>query len=84
MRRSIAWLRRDMRLTDNRFLTAATEASERVWAVFVVDPRILEIHAAATGRIATPIVEVARRRRSQACGRTEVPYTSPKPLRDTP
>ena len=52
MRRSIAWLRRDLRLTDNRVLAEATVASERVWPVFVVDPRILEIHAAATGRIA--------------------------------
>jgi len=52
MRRSIAWLRRDLRLTDNRVLAAATGASERVWPVFVFDPQILEIHSAAAGRVA--------------------------------
>jgi deoxyribodipyrimidine photo-lyase len=52
MRRSIAWLRRDLRLTDNCVLSAATDASERVWPVFVVDPQQLDTHAAAPGRVA--------------------------------
>jgi len=51
MRRSIAWLRRDLRLSDNRVLAAATEA-ERTWAVFVVDPALLDRHAGAPGRVA--------------------------------
>jgi deoxyribodipyrimidine photo-lyase len=51
-RRAIAWLRRDLRVTDNRTLEAATREAERVWPVFVVDPAQLERHAAARGRIA--------------------------------
>ena len=49
---AIAWFRRDLRLTDNRMLAAATDAAERVWPVFVVDPALMATHAAATGRIA--------------------------------
>ena len=48
----IAWFRRDLRVTDNRMLAAATDAAERVWPVFVVDPELMATHAAATGRIA--------------------------------
>jgi deoxyribodipyrimidine photo-lyase len=51
-RRAIAWLRRDLRLTDNRTLETATREAERVWPVFVVDPAQLERHAAAPGRVA--------------------------------
>ncbi len=50
MRRSIAWLRRDLRLADNRVLATATDASERAWPVFVVDPNLRKAHAAAAGR----------------------------------
>jgi deoxyribodipyrimidine photo-lyase len=51
-RRAIAWFRRDLRLTDNRTLSAATDAADRVWPVFVADPTLLELHGAAPGRVA--------------------------------
>jgi deoxyribodipyrimidine photo-lyase len=51
-RRAIAWFRRDLRLTDNRMLAAATREAARVWPVFVADPDLLATHAAAGGRIA--------------------------------
>lgn len=51
-RRAIAWFRRDLRLTDNRMLEAATRGAERVWPVFVADPELLGVHAAAAARIA--------------------------------
>jgi deoxyribodipyrimidine photo-lyase len=51
-RRAIAWLRRDLRLADNRTLEAATRHAARVWPVFVRDPAELERHAAARGRAA--------------------------------
>ncbi|HEX2883505.1 MAG TPA: deoxyribodipyrimidine photo-lyase [Candidatus Limnocylindria bacterium] len=51
-RRAIAWFRRDLRVTDNRMLEAATHDADRVWPVFVADPELLERHAAATGRLA--------------------------------
>ncbi len=51
-RRAIAWFRRDLRLTDNRMLEAATRNADRVWPVFVSDPALLKTHATATGRIA--------------------------------
>jgi deoxyribodipyrimidine photo-lyase len=51
-RRAIAWFRRDLRLTDNRMLEAATRGTDRVWPVFVADPDLLDAHAAATARIA--------------------------------
>jgi deoxyribodipyrimidine photo-lyase len=50
--RAIAWFRRDLRLTDNRVLEAATRAAERVWPVFVADPELLERHRGAPGRTA--------------------------------
>ena len=50
-RRAIAWFRRDLRLTDNRMLEAATRGADRAWPVFVADPDLLETHAAATARI---------------------------------
>jgi deoxyribodipyrimidine photo-lyase len=50
--RSIAWLRRDLRLTDNLVLLSATDHSERAWPVFVVDPAMLSRHAAASARVA--------------------------------
>ena len=50
--RAIAWFRRDLRLTDNRMLEAATRQTERVWPVFVADPALLDAHAAATARSA--------------------------------
>lgn len=50
--RTIAWFRRDLRLTDNRMLEAATRDAERVWPVFVADPDLLREHAAATARLA--------------------------------
>ncbi|MDQ2673747.1 MAG: deoxyribodipyrimidine photo-lyase, partial [Chloroflexota bacterium] len=59
MRRSIAWLRRDLRLTDNRVLAAATETAERSWAVFVVDPHLIQAHSAARGRLAWFAASVA-------------------------
>ena len=51
-RRAIAWFRRDLRLTDNRMLEAATRVADRVWPVFVVDPDLLDAHATATARVA--------------------------------
>lgn len=51
-RRAIAWFRRDLRLTDNRMLEAATRRAERVWPVFVADPELLDAHAPASARIA--------------------------------
>ncbi|MGI8658405.1 MAG: cryptochrome/photolyase family protein [Candidatus Limnocylindria bacterium] len=48
-RRSIAWFRRDLRLTDNRMLEAATR-NALAWPVFVIDPALVEEHAAALGR----------------------------------
>jgi deoxyribodipyrimidine photo-lyase len=51
-RRAIAWFRRDLRLTDNRMLEAATRDADRVWPVFVADPDLVRAHAGATGRIA--------------------------------
>jgi deoxyribodipyrimidine photo-lyase len=50
--RAIAWFRRDLRLTDNRMLAAATRGAERVWPVFVADPDLLDAHAPATARTA--------------------------------
>lgn len=51
-RRTIAWFRRDLRLTDNRMLEAATRGVDRVWPVFVADPDLLDAHSAATARVA--------------------------------
>jgi deoxyribodipyrimidine photo-lyase len=51
-RRAIAWLRRDLRLADNRVLAAATASADRVWPVFVADPDLLNRHAPARARIA--------------------------------
>ena len=51
-RRAIAWFRRDLRLTDNRMLEAATRVADRVWPVFVADPDLLGAHAGAEARIA--------------------------------
>ena len=51
-RRTITWFRRDLRLTDNRTLEAATRGAERTWPVFVADPALLEQHAAAPARVA--------------------------------
>lgn len=48
-RRTIAWFRRDLRLTDNRMLEAATRDA-LAWPVFVVDPQLVEENAAAIGR----------------------------------
>ncbi len=42
MQRAICWIRRDLRLTDHRALTMATEAAEGVAVVFVFDPAILD------------------------------------------
>ena len=50
-RRAIAWFRRDLRLTDNRMLEAATRDAERVWPVFVADSALLDTHAAAPARV---------------------------------
>lgn len=38
----IWWIRRDLRLSDNRPLTAALSQAERVLPVFVLDPKIIE------------------------------------------
>ncbi|MDQ3691449.1 MAG: DNA photolyase family protein [Chloroflexota bacterium] len=51
-RRAIAWFRRDLRLTDNRMLEAATRDAERVWPVFVADPDLLGSHQRAAARVA--------------------------------
>ncbi len=51
-RRTITWFRRDLRLTDNRTLEAATRDAERTWPVFVADPALLERHAVAPARVA--------------------------------
>lgn len=51
-RRAIAWFRRDLRLTDNRMLEAATRQAERVWPVFVADPELLGRHSSAPARTA--------------------------------
>ena len=51
-RRAIAWFRRDLRLTDNRMLRAATRIAERVWPVFVADPALLQFHGGAPARVA--------------------------------
>ncbi|MDQ3148825.1 MAG: deoxyribodipyrimidine photo-lyase, partial [Chloroflexota bacterium] len=51
-RRAIAWFRRDLRLTDNRMLEAATRIAERVWPVFVADPALLQSHGRAPARVA--------------------------------
>jgi deoxyribodipyrimidine photo-lyase len=51
-RRVIAWLRRDLRLADNRTLEVATRHAVRVWPVFVLDPAEMERHATAPGRVA--------------------------------
>lgn len=51
-RRAVAWLRRDLRLTDNRVLATATAEAERVWPVFVADPALRDRHGDAPGRVA--------------------------------
>lgn len=51
-RRAIAWFRRDLRLTDNRTLEAATRGAQRVWPVFVADQELLAAHAGAPARVA--------------------------------
>ena len=52
VRRAVAWFRRDLRLTDNRMLEAATSRADRAWPVFVADPDLLRLHARAPGRVA--------------------------------
>jgi deoxyribodipyrimidine photo-lyase len=42
LKRSLCWIRRDLRLYDHAALTAATQASEEVTIVFVFDTEILE------------------------------------------
>ena len=44
--KGLMWFRRDLRLTDNRMLEAATRDAVRVWPVFVADPDLLATHAA--------------------------------------
>lgn len=41
-KRSLVWIRRDLRLFDNAALTAATKASDEVTVVFVFDTEILD------------------------------------------
>ena len=43
MSRSIMWFRRDLRLIDNPALLAAIEASDEIVAVFILDPKLIEI-----------------------------------------
>jgi deoxyribodipyrimidine photo-lyase len=50
--RSIVWLRRDLRLTDQTALAAAARSSERVVAAFVLDPELLR-----GPRVGAPIVQ---------------------------
>ena len=42
MQRALCWIRRDLRLTDHRALTQATEAAHGVAVVFIFDPAILD------------------------------------------
>lgn len=45
MTTAIAWLRRDLRLTDNAALSAALSCAEHVVVAFVLDPTLLERYA---------------------------------------
>jgi deoxyribodipyrimidine photo-lyase len=49
-RTAIAWFRRDLRVADHPALTAATESSDAVIPVFVVDDRLLGGRAASPNR----------------------------------
>ena len=42
---SIVWIRRDFRIQDNLALAAATENSDSVLLVFIVDPKQIETTA---------------------------------------
>jgi deoxyribodipyrimidine photo-lyase len=84
-RRAIAWFRRDLRLTDNRMLEAATLHAERVWPVFVADPALLARHAAAPGRtawFAANLAALDRRLRAVGSGLTVLRGTPQDALRD--
>lgn len=52
MERSIWWIRRDLRLHDNRALSAALESSRTVVPAFILDPRLLNSRRAAESRLA--------------------------------
>ena len=43
MSRSIMWFRRDLRLIDNPALLAAIETSDEIVAVFILDPKLIDI-----------------------------------------
>jgi deoxyribodipyrimidine photo-lyase len=49
---AIWWARRDLRLTDNRALSAALAHAERVIPAFVLDPTLLARYEAAEKRVA--------------------------------
>jgi deoxyribodipyrimidine photo-lyase len=42
VKRALCWIRRDLRLTDNRALCEATESADAVAVVFIFDPEILD------------------------------------------
>jgi deoxyribodipyrimidine photo-lyase len=72
-RRTIAWFRRDLRLTDNRMLEAATRDAERTWPVFVADPELLGRNASAPARtawFAASLHELDRRLQDHGSGLT--------------
>ncbi|HEY5349449.1 MAG TPA: deoxyribodipyrimidine photo-lyase [Candidatus Lustribacter sp.] len=57
-RRSIVWLRRDLRLRDNVALDAAARASDVIVVAFNLDPQLL-----TRDRVGAPIVKTFFRSR---------------------
>ena len=49
---ALHWFRRDLRLSDNPALRAATEAAQQLVPVFVLDDALLEAPGRAPARIA--------------------------------
>ena len=52
MTTAIWWIRRDLRLTDNRTLTAALDYAEQIVPVFIFDPNLLDSPYVGTKRLA--------------------------------
>ncbi len=58
---SLVWLRRDLRLADNRALTAAVSGGGPVIPVFILDPETEAIGAASRWRLGLALADLAGR-----------------------
>jgi deoxyribodipyrimidine photo-lyase len=80
--RCLVWLRRDLRLADNRALAQARRTAKTVWVAFVFDEAILRTLPREDRRvefIRESLVELDQRLRAQACEQ-DAPSANPPRL----